>query len=67
MWNQWRNEKLFRSSVDTDNYKFQSLQRISAKITLQLKDNEWKEVHQYSEKTNVKIIVESWDEALIHK
>ncbi len=67
MWNQWRNEKLFRSFVDTDNYKFQSLQKISAKITLQLKDNEWKEVHQYSERTNVKITVESWDEVLIHK
>ncbi len=25
MQNQWRNEKLFRSSVNTDNYRFQSL------------------------------------------
>ncbi len=67
MWNQWRNKKLFRSFVDTDNYRFQSLQRISAKIALQLKDNEWREVYQYSERTNVKIIVESWDETLAHK
>ncbi len=67
MWNQWRNKKLFRSFVDTDNYRFQSLQRISAKIALQLKDNEWREVHQYSERTNVKIIVESWDETLAHQ
>ena len=67
MWNQWRNKKLFRSFVDTDNYRFQSLQRISAKIALQLKDNEWREVYQYSERTNVKIIVESWDEASAHK
>ncbi len=39
MWNQWRNEKLLRSSVDTDNYRFQNLQRVSAKIASQLKDN----------------------------
>ncbi len=58
MWNWWRNEKLLRSFIDTNNYRFQSLQRISMKITLQLKDNKWKEVHQYSERTNVKIIVE---------
>ncbi len=25
MWNQWKNEKLFKSSVNTDNYRFQSL------------------------------------------
>ncbi len=67
MWNQWRNEKLLRSFIDTDNYKFQSLQRVSVKIMLQLKDNEWREVHQYSERTNVKIIIESWDETLMHK
>ncbi len=34
---------------------------------LQLKDNEWKEVHQYSERTNVKIIVESWNKMLMYK
>ena len=45
MWNQRRNEKLLRSSVDTDNYRFQSLQKVSAKIALQLKDNEWREIH----------------------
>ncbi len=67
MWNQRRNEKLLRLSVDTDNYRFQSLQRVSAKIALQLKDNEWREVHQYFERTNVKIIVKSWDEMLMHK
>ncbi len=67
MQNQQRNEKLFKSSVDTDNYKFQSLWRVSVKIALQLKDNEWREIHQYFERTNVKIIVESWDEALMHK
>ncbi len=67
MWNWQRNEKLFRSSVDTDNYRFQSLQKVSAKIALKLKDNEWREIHQYSERTNVEIIVESWDEALMHK
>ena len=43
------------------------MQRISVKITLQLKNNEWKEIHQYSEKTNVKITVESWDETLMYK
>jgi len=59
MWNWWRNEKLFRSFIDTDNYKFQSLQRVSMKIVLQLKNNEWKEVHQYFERINVEIIVES--------
>ncbi len=58
MQNQRRNEKLFRSSVDTNNYKSQSLQRVSAKIALQLKDNEWREVHQYFERINVKITVE---------
>ncbi len=67
MWNQQRNEKLFKSSVDTDNYRFQSLQRISAKIALQLKDNEWREIHQYFERTNVEITVESWDETSVHK
>ena len=67
MQNWWRNEKLLTSFVDTDNYKFQSLQRISVKIALQLKDNEWREVHQYFERTNVKIIVESWDKMLMHK
>ncbi len=45
MWNQRRNEKLLRSFVDINNYRFQSLQRINAKITLQLKDNKWREVH----------------------
>ena len=45
MQNQQKNEKLFKSSVDTDNYRFQSLQRVSVKIMLQLKDNEWKEIH----------------------
>ncbi len=45
MQNQQRNEKLFKSSVDTDNYRFQSLQRVSMKIALQLKDNEWREIH----------------------
>ncbi len=45
MWNQQRNEKLFKLFVDTDNYRFQSLQRISVKIALQLKDNEWREIH----------------------
>ncbi len=34
---------------------------------LQLKNNEWKEVHQYFERINVKIIVESWNEASMHK
>ena len=67
MWNQWRNEKLLRSSVDINNHRFQSLQRVSAKIMLQLKNNEWREVHQYFERTNVKIIVESWDEMLMYK
>ena len=43
--NQQRNEKLLKSSVNINNYKFQSLWRISAKIALQLKDNEWREVH----------------------
>ncbi len=55
------------SFIDINNYKFQSLQRVSVKIALQLKNNEWREVHQYSERTNVKIIVESWDETLMHK
>ncbi len=32
-------------SINTDNYRFQSLQRISVKIALQLKDNEWREIH----------------------
>ncbi len=45
MQNQRRNEKLFRSSVDTNNYRFQSLQKVSVKIMLQLKNNEWREVH----------------------
>ncbi len=45
MQNQWRNEKLFKSFIDINNYKFQSLQKVSAKIALQLKNNEWKEVH----------------------
>ncbi len=67
MWNQRRNEKLLRLFINIDNYRFQSLQRISAKITLQLKDNEWREVHQYSERTNVEITVESWDEVLMHR
>ncbi len=67
MWNQQRNEKLLRSFIDTDNYKFQSLQRVSVKITLQLKDNEWREIHQYFKRTNVEITVESWDETLMHK
>ena len=67
MWNWWRNEKLLRSSVDTDNYRFQSLQKVSAKIALQLKNNEWREVHQYFERTNVKIIVESWDKTSTYK
>ncbi len=67
MWNQRRNEKLLKSSVNTDNYRFQSLQRVSAKIALQLKNNEWEEVHQYSERTNVEIIVESWNETSMHK
>ncbi len=67
MWNQRKNEKLLRSSVDINNYRFQSLQRVSAKIALQLKDNEWKEVHQYFERTNVKITVESWDKTLMHR
>ncbi len=67
MWNWRRNEKLLRLFIDTDNYRFQSLQRVSAKIALQLKDNEWREVHQYSERTNVEITVESWDETLMHK
>ncbi len=44
MQNQWRNEKNFRSFIDTDNYRFQSLQKVSAKIALQLKDNEWREI-----------------------
>jgi len=34
MWNQQRNEKLLRLFVNTDNYKSQNLQRISAKIAL---------------------------------
>ena len=67
MWNWRRNEKLFKSSVNTDNYRFQSLQKVSAKIMLQLKDNEWREIHQYFERTNVDITVESWDEASMHK
>ncbi len=67
MQNWWRNEKLLRSFVNTDNYRFQSLQKVSAKIALQLKDNEWREVHQYFKRTNFKIIVESWDETLMHK
>jgi len=67
MWNQRRNEKLLKLSVDINNYKSQSLQRVSAKIALQLKDNEWREIHQYSERTNVEIIVKSWDEASMHK
>ena len=67
MWNQWRNEKLLKSSVNTNNYKSQNLQRVSAKIALQLKDNEWREIHQYFERTNVEIIVKSWDETLMHK
>ncbi len=37
------------------------------KITLQLKNNEWREIHQYSERTNVRITVESKDKALMHK
>ncbi len=67
MQNQRKNEKLFRSSVDTDNYRFQSLQKVSAKIALQLKDNEWREVLQYSERTTVEITVESQNEMLMHK
>ncbi len=67
MQNWWRNEKLFKSFINTDNYRFQSLQKVSMKIMLQLKDNEWREIHQYFEKTNVEIIVESWNEALMHK
>ncbi len=67
MQNQQRNEKLLKSFINTNNYRFQSLQRISMKITLQLKDNEWREVHQYSERTNVKIIIESWDKVSMHK
>ncbi len=67
MQNQRRNEKLFKSFVNTDNYKSQSLQRINEKIALQLKDNKWKEVHQYSERTNIEIIVKSWDETLMYK
>ncbi len=34
---------------------------------LQLKDNKWREIHQYFERTNVKIIVESKDEMSTHK
>ncbi len=45
MQNWWRNEKLLKSSVNIDNYRFQSLQRVSAKIALQLKNNEWREIH----------------------
>ena len=45
MQNQRRNEKLLKLFVDTDNYRSQSLQKVSAKIALQLKDNEWREVH----------------------
>ncbi len=67
MWNQRRNEKLLKLSVDINNYKSQSLRRVSAKIALQLKDNEWREIHQYSERTNVEIIVEWWDEMLMYK
>jgi len=40
MQNQQRNEKLLKSSVNTDNYRFQNLQKVSVKIMLQLKDNE---------------------------
>jgi len=40
MQNQRRNEKLLKLFVDTDNYRSQSLQKVSAKIALQLKDNE---------------------------
>ncbi len=67
MWNWWRNEKLLKLFIDTDNYRFQSLQKVSVKIALQLKDNKWREVHQYSERTNVKIIVESWDKTSMYK
>ena len=67
MQNQWRNEKLFRSSVDINNYRFQSLQKVCVKIALQLKDNKWREIYQYSERTNVEITVESQNEALMHK
>ena len=45
MQNQQRNEKLLKSSVNTDNYRFQNLQKVSVKIMLQLKDNEWRKVH----------------------
>ncbi len=45
MWNQQRNEKSFKSSVNTDNYKFQSLQRVCVKIALQLKNNKWREIY----------------------
>ncbi len=34
---------------------------------LQLKDNKWREIHQYFKRTNVKIIVESKDEMSTHK
>ena len=67
MQNQQKNEKLLKSFIDTDNYRFQNLQRVSMKIALQLKNNEWKEVHQYSERTNVKITVESWDKMSMYK
>ncbi len=45
MQNQRRNEKLLKLFIDINNYRFQSLQKVNAKIALQLKDNEWREVH----------------------
>ncbi len=66
MQNWQENEKLLKSFIDTDNYKSQSLQKVSAKIMLQLKDNEWREIHQYSERINVKITVRSESETSMH-
>ncbi len=34
---------------------------------LQLKDNEWREIHQYFKRTDVRITVESKDETSAHK
>ncbi len=45
MQNQWENEKLLESFIDTDNYRSQSLQRVSVKIMLQLKNNKWREIY----------------------
>ena len=66
MQNWQENEKLLKSFIDTDNYKSQSLQKVSAKIMLQLKDNEWREIYQYSERINVKITVRSESETSMH-